>query len=162
MKKLIQITLLVSFALIASPAFAQDNAATNGPVWRVTYIKLKPGKLADHTKWMREYRTRVLAEHKSAGLIIDYKFFTQPTGDNSPGNWHIAEAVLYRNYGEALDAVNEERSKKAQEIRLKVFGSAEHQRKVWAELRDPSSEVVATRVVREFSYNPVKPAASGN
>jgi hypothetical protein len=43
---------------------------------------------------MREYRTRILADQKSAGLIVDYKFFTKPTGDNSPGDWDIAGAVM--------------------------------------------------------------------
>ncbi len=156
MKKIIQITVLISFSLIASQAFAQNNATTNGPVWRVAYIKIKTGKGADFTKWMREYRTRVLTEWKSTGVILDYRLFTKPTSDNSSGDWSIAEAVLYRNYGETLDAPNEERTKKMQEITTKVFGSVENRNKVWAELRDPSSELVATRIFRELIYNPVK------
>lgn len=156
MKKLIQITLLICFSLIASHAMAQDTTTTNGPVWQIQYIKIKTGKTADFTKWMREYRTRVLTEQKKAGLILDYKFFTKPSFDNAPGDWSIAGAVLYRNYAEALDAANEERGKKFLEIRDKVFGSAENQRKVFTELRDPSSELASVRLIRELIYNPVK------
>jgi hypothetical protein len=155
MKKILAITLLISLSLIASQAMAQDDATTSGPVWRVTYIKTKPGKGADHTKWLREYRTRILAGQKSAGLILDYKYFTKATFDNSPGDWDLAEAVMYRNYGEALDP-NEERGKKAQEIGIKVFGSVENRNKLWAELRDPSREVVASHLIRELTFNPVK------
>lgn len=155
MKKILQFTLLISFTLLVSQAMAQDVATTNGPVWRVTYIKTKPGKGADHTKWMREYRTRLLAEQKSAGLILDYKFFTKPAFDTSPGDWDIADAVMYRNYAEALDP-NEERGKKMADIGIKVFGSAENRTKVWAELRDPSREVVASHLIRELIFNPVK------
>lgn len=140
MKKIIQITLVFSFLLTASQALAQDGATSSGPVWRFTYLKIKPGKGADFAKWMREYRTRILAEQKSVGLIVDYKFFTKPTGDNSTGDWDIAGAVMYRNYADALDA-NEERGRKMQDIAMKVFGSRENQIKVQTDLRDPSSEV---------------------
>lgn len=156
MKRILQIALLVSFSLIATQTMAQDAATSSGPVWRIGYVKIKTGKQADHTKWMREYRTRVLAEQKKAGLILDYKFFTKPIGDNSPDDWSIAEAVMYRNYAEALDAPNAENLKKGQEIAIKVFGSVENQRKVWAELRDPSRDVVRTSIIRELIFNPVK------
>ncbi|MEK7830511.1 MAG: hypothetical protein AAB401_05455 [Acidobacteriota bacterium] len=158
MKKLIQITLLICFSLIATQAMAQDPATSSGPVWRITYLKTKPGKQADHIKWLREYRSRVLADDKSAGLILDYKYFTKPTDDGSPSDWDIAEAVMYRNYAEALDAATGERLKKFQEVRAanKVFGSAENRTKVWAELRDPSRDVVRTSIIRELIFNPVK------
>jgi hypothetical protein len=159
MKKVFQVTVLLSFSLIASQAIAQDPATTAGPVWRITYIKIKPGKGADYTKWMREYRTRILAEQKSAGLILDYKFFTKPTSDNSAGDWDSAGAVMFRNYAEALDA-NQERGRKVQEIAVKVFGSRENQLKVQTELRDACSEVVSSHLVREVTYNPVKPAGN--
>jgi|SRR5881396_1718137 len=158
MKKIFQITLLFSFLLTASQALGQDGTTTSGPVWRVSYVKIKPGKGADYLKWIREYRTRILAEQKSAGVIVDYKFFTKPTADSSPGDWDIAGAVMYRNYADALDA-NEERGRKVQEIALKVFGSRENQTKAQSELRDASSEVVSSRLIREVTYNAVKPAA---
>lgn len=161
MKKLIQIVLLIGFSLIATQTLAQDAAVTGGPVWRIQYVKIKPGKTADYMKWLREYRVRVLIEQKSAGLILDYKFFTKPTSDNSAEDWDIAGAVLYRNYAEALDG-NPEMAKKMPEIVQKVFGSGENQRKVWAELRDPSSEVVASRIFRELVVTPAKPASGGN
>jgi hypothetical protein len=42
---------------------------------------------------------------------------------------------------------------------LKVFGSRENQTKVQTELRDASSDVVSSRLIREVTYNAVKPAA---
>ena len=76
----------------------------------------------------------------------------------------IAEAVLYRNYAEALDAPSEERLKQLRGLPLmtKVFGSAENRTKVWAELRDASREIVSSRLVRELIFNPIKPASAGN
>ncbi|HEX4948956.1 MAG TPA: hypothetical protein VFZ34_19920 [Blastocatellia bacterium] len=164
MKKFIQITLLLCFSFIATQAIAQDPATTNGPVWRITYLKEKPSKRAEYTRWLREYRSRVLAEYKSAGLIVDYKYFTKPTDDGSPGDWDIAEAVMYRNYAETLDAPTGERLKKFQELPIltKVFGSAENRTKVWAELRDASRDIVRTSIIRELNVNPVKQTSSSN
>jgi hypothetical protein len=42
---------------------------------------------------------------------------------------------------------------------MKVFGSRENQIKIQTELRDASSELVSSRLVREVTFNPVKPAA---
>jgi hypothetical protein len=157
MKKSLQISLalLIAFSLIASQALAQ-SPVTPGPVWVVQYLKIKPGKSADFVKWMTEYRSRVMLETKKAELIVDYKVFTKPTGDNSSGDWDVAEAVIYRNYAEALDTASEETRKKQQEIQIKVFGSVENGNKVRAELRDPSREVVASRLMNEMTLNPVK------
>jgi hypothetical protein len=159
-KRMLQVTLFLACSLLASQTIAQgpgNQATTPGPVWRITYIKVKAGKNADYTKWMREYRTRALAEQKSAGLIVDYKFFSKATSDNTPGDWSQAEAVLYRNYADALDP-NSERGAKTQAITVKVFGSTENANKIRSELRDGSTDFVATHLVREFTYNPVRPA----
>lgn len=155
MKKLMQITLLVVFTMLATPAMTQDTGTTNGPVWRINYVKIKPGKNAEYMKWIREYLTPLLAEQKKAGLILDYKTFTKPTSDNSPGDWNHAGATLYRNYAEALDE-SPERAKKMREISLKIFGSEENMRKLQAELRDPNRDVVASHLVRELIINPAK------
>lgn len=156
MKKLMPIPLLVVFLLLAMPAaMTQDAGTSNGPVWRINYIKIKPGKNADYMKWQREYLIPLLAEQKKAGLILDYKTFTKPTGDNSPGDWNMAGATLYRNYAEALDE-SPERTKKMREISLKIFGSEENLRKLQAELRDPNRDVVASHLVRELIITPAK------
>ena len=70
-----------------------------------------------------------LAEQKSAGLILDYKFFTKSTGDDSTADWDISGAVMHRNYAEAL-GFNDERGRKVREIALKVFGSSRLLKKV--------------------------------
>ena len=95
-----------------------------------------------------EYRTRLLNEWKRQGLILDYKFFTKPTFDG-PNDWDIMEAVQYKNYHDLLD-YEEARSKRFEELILKVVVSVENRNKVWAELRDASREVIASQIVREM------------
>jgi hypothetical protein len=90
---------------------------------------------------------------------LDKKLIKKTTKEKNAGEWDSAGAVMFRNYAEALDA-NQERGRKVQEIAVKVFGSRENQLKVQTELRDACSEVVSSHLVREVTYNPVKPAGN--
>jgi hypothetical protein len=156
MKRFSLIALLLGLCIVSAQAQTQpqERTVTEGPVWRITYLKTKPGKGADHQKWQREYRMRILDEQKRQGLIMDYKFFTHPTFDG-PNDWDIMEALQYKNYSDLLD-YNEARSKKTEEIGLKIFGSAENRTKVWAELRDASRDVISSQIVREILIKPMK------
>ena len=155
MKRFYLIALLLCIFFVGARAQTQpqERIFTEGPVWRINYYKIKPGKMTDHQKWLREYRMRILDEQKRAGLIMDYKFFTQPAFD-SPNDWDLMEAIQYKNYAEALD-YSEDRSKKGQEGSLKVFGTVENRTKIWAELRDASRDVVASQIVREMFNKPM-------
>jgi hypothetical protein len=84
---------------------------------------------------------------------VDDEDFTQPSGENTPGDWDLAEAVSYRNDATAPDG-SDEAGGKRQEINLKVFGSFENRAKGWAKLRDSNPETVAARLVRELNINP--------
>ena len=129
------IMLLGLFAIGAqaqTPTPAPAN--TNGPVWRVTYYKIKPGKGAEYVKFLREHSAAILAEQKKQGLILDFKYLSQPTFDN-PNDWDIAAIVVFKNYGEALD-FNAERSAKINEISLKHYGTAEARTKANDSLND--------------------------
>jgi hypothetical protein len=53
-------------------------------------------------KFVREHRVPVLMEWKRQGLIVDYKFYFNPTSIG-PQEPELVEAVLYRNFGEMLD-----------------------------------------------------------
>ena len=152
MKKICLITMLLTFCLVGVKAQTQERNVTEGPVWRVSYLKTKPGKGADHTKWIREYRMKILDGNKQAGLIMDYKFYSKPVFDTT-NDWDILEAVQYRNYGLALD-FDETRSSKGNEISLKVFGTVENRTKIWAELRDASRDVIASHLIREMIFKP--------
>lgn len=155
MKRFYLIALLLGLCVVSAPAQTQpqERTVTEGPVWRISSLKIKPGKSADHTKWLREYRLRILDEWKRQGLILDYKFFSQPTQAN-PSDWDIMEAVQYKTYSDLLD-YNEARSKKMDEIGLKIFGSVENRNKVWAELRDASRDVITVQIVREMQIKPM-------
>lgn len=155
MKRFSLVALLLCLGAISTQAQApaQDRPFTDGPVWRITYVKIKPGKGMDYIKYLREHTKPNLDEQKQQGLILDYKFFSKPTNDG-PNDWDIAQAVLFRNYAEALD-FNEARSKKFQDISLKHFGSAEARTKAF-EQRDQLRDVLSSHLVQEQILKPMK------
>jgi hypothetical protein len=155
MKRIYLVALLLGLCVVGAQAQTQpqERIFTEGPVWRINYYKIKPGKATDHQKWLREYRMRILDEQKRAGLITDYRFFTQPAFDG-PNDWDIMEAVQYKNYSDLLD-YSVDRSKKANDVGMKVFGSIENRNKIWTELRDASRDVIASRIVREMQIKPM-------
>ena len=101
MKRLyLMMMLLCLFAIGAqaqTPTPSPTPANTNGPVWRITYFKIKPGKGAEYVKFLREHAGPIFAEQKKQGLILDFKYFSQPTSD-SPNDWDIAQIVVFSNY----------------------------------------------------------------
>jgi hypothetical protein len=132
---------------------------TNGPIWSITEFRFKPNKRADYMNFVREHRVPVLMEWKRQGLIVDYKFYFNPT-TMGPQEPELVEAVLYRNFGEMLDG-DEARGKKFQDITLKHYGSEENRRKVFEELAS-LREVLRRYILREMTIHPLKPAGSGN
>lgn len=165
MKKIVHPTLLFFCALFACALTAQaqtpERATTNGPVWRIAEYRAKPGKGADYMKYLREHAMPQLEEWKRQGLILDYKFFHNDT-TGGPQEVQYVQAILYRNYAEAMDSDDEARIKKFQEISLKIFGSAENRTKVLDQLQT-MRELLRGYILHEMKINPLKPATgSGN
>jgi hypothetical protein len=159
MKRFALLTATLLLCALAAQAQTQDRAVTNGPVWSITEFRFKPNKRADYMNFVREHRVPVLMEWKRQGLIVDYKFYFNPT-TMGPQEPELVEAVLYRNFGEMLDG-DEARGKKFQDITLKHYGSEENRRKVFEELAS-LREVLRRYILREMTIHPLKPAGSGN
>jgi hypothetical protein len=155
MKRIYLIMLLLSFCVLGEKARAQspERTVTEGSVWRINYYKIKPGKTNDHARWLREYRMRILDGQKQAGLIMNYVFFNKPVRDGAD-DWDVMEAVEYKNYADALD-YSADRSKKNDDVSLKVFGTVENRTKIWAELRDASRDLVSSQLVRAMIIKPM-------
>ena len=140
MRKLVLLAVLIGFA---APALAQEHY-TDGPVWRVNYLSVKPGKFNDTLKDLRENFNKVTATAKAQGVVQDYKVFINSTSD-SPADWDIATAVLYKGYG-GMDGL----AAKMEAITLAHYGTAEA-RTAAAEKREQLREVVMSRLAREIT-----------
>lgn len=142
MRKALLTTVFAATLLAAFPAFAQNPNYDPGPVWRITYFHIKPGQGDAFWKDFREHTKPIFEEFKKAGLISDYKTFTNPVTDH-PGDWDVAISVSYPNYA-ALDQL----AAKGASIVNKHFGSREATLESGKKLND-IREVIASHLARE-------------
>jgi hypothetical protein len=104
-------------AVVVSKGVAQNPNYNNGPVWRVTYIDVKPGMGDQFWTDIRQNFRPIYEEFKKQGWVLDYKFYTNPVFEN-PNDWSVAIAVEYKNWS-TLD----EMAEKAAAIAEKHYGS---------------------------------------
>jgi hypothetical protein len=146
MKKCAIPVLVLCLAGFAAQALAQEHY-TEGPVWRVTYLNTKPGKFNDSLKDIREHFSKIWADAKAQGVVLDYKVFLNATS-TGPTDWNIATAVLYKGYG-ALDGL----AGKMDAITLKHYGSAEARTQAGAKRADLWT-LVSSVLGREIMMKP--------
>lgn len=155
MKKMLLTLLIACFCTVAATAQTTTPpppATTAGNVWRVTYIDVLPGKGTEYMNFLRTHTKPMLDEQKKQGLIVDYKFFSQPTTDG-PGDWDIIQVTVYKNYAEAID-FNAERGAKFDAISIGHYGSVEERSKA-GDLQNTLRTVVSSKLAREQILNPM-------
>ena len=142
MKRLLVPLAILCLVGLAAPAAAQEHY-TEGPVWRVNYLNVKPGKFTDTLKDLRANFNKVSAQAKAQGLIQDHKVYFNATS-TGPDDWDIATATLYKGYG-ALDGM----AGKMDPITLKHYGTAETRTQAGAK-RQELWTTVSSVLVREI------------
>lgn len=130
--------------ICAFPALAQEHY-TEGPVWRITFYKIKPNQENAYFTSLRQKAKPYLDQAKQQGLIVDYKTYLNETS-SGPRDWDLALALEYRNFA-ALDGL----TAKTEALRDKVFGSKESAQQV-AQQRVEMREEVGSILVREVTF----------
>ena len=139
-----KITWLVGFVLLfALHAMAQEHF-TEGPVWRVTIVKVKPAQMDAYLTSLRQNSTPLLDEQKRQGLILDYKVFLKETSE-SPHDWDLALAVLYKNHA-ALDGL----TAKGEALRDKVMGGKQPAIQL-GQKREEIREILSSQLLQEIT-----------
>ncbi len=107
--------LLLLLVVVAPAMFAQEHY-TEGPVWRIQLIRVKPTKMDAYLTSLQQSTKPFVDEQKKQGLVTDYKIFLKQT-KNSPEDWDICVAIQYKNWA-ALDGA----AAKNESVRDKVLG----------------------------------------
>ncbi|MGA2020002.1 MAG: hypothetical protein ABSH02_05380 [Candidatus Sulfotelmatobacter sp.] len=134
---------LVVFLLLLVPALFAQEHYTEGPIWRVTLIRVKPAQMDAYLTMLRQSTKSVYEENKKQGSIIDYKVFLKET-KNSPEDWDICIAVEYKNHA-ALDGL----TAKGEAVRDKILGGkapAQQLNEKRAEVR----EIISSELLQEI------------
>jgi len=132
---------LFACLLFFIPLIAQEHF-TEGAVWRVTLIRVKPAQMDAYLATLRQATKPLLDEEKRQGIIVDYKMFLKETLEN-PQDWNIALAVQYKNHA-AMDGL----TAKGEAIRDKVLGKQAAQQV--AEKRVEIREIVGSELLQEI------------
>jgi hypothetical protein len=131
------------FLLFALQAFAQEHY-TEGPIWQVTLIRVKPTQMDAYLTSLRANTKSIYDEMKKENLILDYKVFLNTT-KHDPQDWDISIGVQYKNFG-ALDGL----TAKGETIRDKILGSKQAAQQI-GEKRVDMREIVSTMTLREVT-----------
>jgi hypothetical protein len=135
---------LLALGLVLGPALLAQEHYTQGPVWRVELIRVKPTKMDAYLTSLRQTTKPFIEEEKKQGLITDFKIFLKETKHN-PDDWDICVAIQYKNWA-ALDGL----AAKAEAVRDKVMGGkapAQDLADKRAEIRDIVSSELLEEIV---------------
>ncbi len=141
------LTLAVSAALLMTSAGlcpAQSDAPYNeGPVWRVSMIKTKPGMTDDYLKGLAKTLKGEMEEFKKQNIILDYKIMIGEAA--TPQDYDILIMVESKDMA-SLDNLRE----RTDPIANKIVGSADQQRAT-ATKRLEIREIMGSKLMREIT-----------
>jgi len=132
-----------AFLLLLAPVVLAQEHYTEGPLWRVELIRVKPNQMDAYLTSLREATKPMIEEEKREGLILDYKIFFKET-KHDPEDWDLCLAIEYKNHA-ALDGLDA----KGEAVRDKIMGGkqAAHQ---LGEKRAEIREIISSELLEEI------------
>jgi hypothetical protein len=134
---------LVALLLLFAPAVLAQEHYTEGPVWRVSLVRVKPTAMDAYLTSLRQSSKPILDQEKRDGTIMDYKFFLKETKSN-PEDWDVCLAIQYKNHA-AMDGF----AAKAELVRDKVIGGKQPAQQL-TEKRAEIREVISSELLQEI------------
>jgi hypothetical protein len=132
-----------AFVMLLSPAvFAQEHY-TEGPVWRISLVRVKPTAMDAYLSSLRQSSKPLLEEEKRDGTIMDYKLFIKET-KSSPEDWDVCLAIEYKNHA-AMDGL----AQKGEMLRDKILGGKQPAQQI-SEKRSEIRELISSDLLQEI------------
>jgi hypothetical protein len=128
---------------VFAPTLLAQEHYTEGPVWRVSLVRVKPTHMDEYLTSLQQSSKPFLEEEKRQGLIMDYKFFIKET-KNNPQDWDVCLAIQYKNHA-AMDGLGS----KVEAIRDKVWGGKQQAHQL-GEKREEIREVISDELLQEI------------
>jgi len=134
---------LAAFLLLLAPAVLAQEHYTEGPVWRVSLVRVKPTQMDAYLTSLRQSSKPLLEEEKKNGTIVDYKLFLKET-KNNPEDWDVCLAIEYKNHA-AMDGL----AAKGEMARDKILGGKQPAQQL-TEKRAEIREVISSELLQEI------------
>lgn len=131
----------IAFLLLAPAVLAQEHYS-EGPVWRVELVRVKPTHMDEYLTSLQQFSKPLLEEQKREGVILDYKFFIKET-KSDPQDWDVCLAVQYKNHA-AMDGL----AAKEEAVRDKIAGGKQKAQQV-GDSRAEYRELVSEELLQE-------------
>ena len=140
MKKFCAVAVML---LAFAPALLAQEHYTEGPVWRVSLIRVKPTQMDAYLTSLQQSSKPLLDEQKRQGMIMDYKIFLKET-KNTPDDWDLCLAVEYKNHA-AMDGL----AAKGEAVRDKILGGKQQAQQL-GEKRAEIRELISSELLQEI------------
>jgi len=137
------VSVAVSIASMGLCRAQSDAPYTEGPVWNVTMIKVKPGMGDEYLKSLNKTLKLSLEEGKKQNLIVDYKILLGNAA--TPQDFDVLVMVESKNMA-ALDNGRE----KFDPIARKTVGTTDQQQAIQVKRLD-IREIIGTKLMREIT-----------
>jgi hypothetical protein len=134
---------LLAFVCLVAPAMLAQEHYTEGPIWRIQLIRVKPNQMDAYLSSLRQATKPLIEEQKKQGLVTDYKVFLKET-KNNPEDWDICVAVQFKNWA-ALDGA----TAKGEAVRDKILGG-KTQAQSLGEKRQEIREIISSELLQEI------------
>jgi hypothetical protein len=123
-------------------AVAQDKPYTEGTVWTVTMIRVKPGMFDVYMRELLPLRKKIEDEAKKQGLVISSRILS----GNSMGrdDWNVMILEEYKNWA-AFDGL----AAKFDAILSKIVGAEDKQVQLMSK-RGEVREIVGSKTMQEL------------
>jgi len=134
-----------AFGLLLSlpqTSLAQNQPYTEGTVWSVTFIRVKPGMFDTYMRDLASQRKKLMEEAKKQGLIVSEKMLSGSAMGRD--DWDLMLLVEYKNWA-ALDGL----SAKFDALALKMVGSEEKQVQMMVK-RTETREILGDKMLQEI------------
>ena len=134
---------LAALLLLLAPALLAQEHYTEGPVWRVSLIRVKPTQMDAYLTSLQQSSKPLLDQQKKDGTIMDYKLFLKET-KNTPEDWDVCLALEYKNHA-AMDGL----AAKGEALRDKILGGKAPAQQL-ADKRAEIREVISSELLQEI------------
>ncbi|MEO5699805.1 MAG: hypothetical protein ABIS17_09315 [Casimicrobiaceae bacterium] len=133
---------LCGVAAVSTMAVAEEKPYTEGSVWAISMIRVKPGMFDVYMRDVLPLRKKINEEAKKQGLVIS----SHTLSGNSMGrdDWDVMFLEEYKNWA-AFDGI----SAKYEAIETKIIGAEDKQVQLMTK-RGDVREIIGNKVMQEL------------
>lgn len=141
-KMILRITSCAILCVLCAAAYAQEKPYTEGAVWSISMIRVKPGMFDVYMREVLPLRKKINEEAKKQGLVVSDHVFT----GNSVGrdDWDVMFMTEFKNWA-AFDGL----TAKFDAIGSKIVGTEEKQVQLMTK-RTETREIIGNKIMQEL------------